>query len=335
MNATMRVGQALNRALHQRMAAEERLFLLGQDIADPYGGAFGITRGLSSRFPQRVISMPISEGAIVGAAGGLALAGNPVLVEIMFGDFITLCTDMLVNFVSKSVAMYGRRLPMPLLVRCPVGGNRGYGPTHSQSLGKILFGVPHLSLLELSPFHDPADLLDAIARTGEPAVLFEDKVLYTTPCYSGGVVDDVFRFTALDECWVQVTAEESPPQWVVVAPGGLVPRVLPALRAALLEDEVTAQLLVPARLFPVDLEPVMQVLRSADRILIVEDGVAGGGWASELAQLLYGRLWGQLRNPVTVLQPACTVLPAARHLEREVLVQDTTIYRALTGVHCG
>lgn len=335
MNATMRVGQALNRALHRRMAEEERLFLLGQDIADPYGGAFGITRGLSSRFPRRVISMPISEGAIVGAAGGLALAGNPVLVEIMFGDFITLCTDMLVNFVSKSVAMYGRRLPMPLLVRCPVGGNRGYGPTHSQSPGKILFGVPHLSLFELSPFHDPAVLLDAIARTGEPAVLFEDKVLYTTPYYSGGVVDDVFRFTALDECWVQVTAEESPPQWVVVAPGGLVPRVLPALRAALIEDEVTAQLLVPARLFPVNLEPVMQVLRSADRILIVEDGVAGGGWASELAQLLYERLWGQLRNPVTVLQPACTVIPAARHLEREVLVQDATIYRALTGVHCG
>ncbi len=331
----MRVGQALNRALHQRLAEDERLFLLGQDIADPYGGAFGITRGLSTRFPQRVISMPISEGAIVGAAGGLALAGNPVLVEIMFGDFVTLCTDLLVNFVSKSVAMYGRRLAMSLVVRCPVGGNRGYGPTHSQSPGKILFGVPHLTLLELSPFHDPVVLLGEVTQTGEPAVLFEDKVLYTTPTYRGGVVDDVFRFTALDRCWVQVTAEESPPEWVVVAPGGLVPRVLPALRTALVENEVTAQLLVPARLFPIDLEPVMHVLRPANRILIVEDGMAGGGWASELAQMLYERLWGQLRNPVTVLQPACTVIPAARHLEREVLVQDSTIYRALTGGNCG
>ena len=144
----------LNRGLHTVFANDPRVYLLGEDVLDPYGGAFKVTRGLSTRYPDRVLTTPISEGAIVGVGNGLALAGDRAIVEVMFGDFVTLAFDQIVNFAAKSVAMYGRRLPMHLVVRCPVGGNRGYGPTHSQCPQKHFVGVPDLALFEVSPFRE-------------------------------------------------------------------------------------------------------------------------------------------------------------------------------------
>ncbi len=107
--------------------------LLGEDVLDPYGGAFRATKGLSTRFPDQVLSTPISENGIVGVANGLALTGRRVLVEMMFGDFLLLAFDQIVNFAAKSVSMYGRRVPLRMVVRCPVGGGRGSDPVDSDS----------------------------------------------------------------------------------------------------------------------------------------------------------------------------------------------------------
>lgn len=334
MSAPVRVADTLNRALHSLFGAYDRLLLLGEDVADPYGGAFGVTRGLSTAYPARVLSTPISEGGIVGVAGGLALCGDRVVVEVMFGDFITLCFDPLVNFISKSVSMYGRDNPMRVVVRCPVGGNRGYGPTHSQSLQKHLLGVPHLRLYELSPLHDPRTVLAEALDSGEPAVFFEDKVLYTRPAWLDGTVDDLFGARPVDPSgtWVRVAVDDAgPPDRVLVAPGGLVPRAVGAMRRALLEEELVTELLVPSRLYPLDLDPVLPLLDGPRQVLVVEDSVAGGGWGSDLARTLYERLWGRLRAPIRLVQPECAVIPAAPHLERAVLVQESTIHASLTG----
>jgi pyruvate/2-oxoglutarate/acetoin dehydrogenase E1 component len=326
---TVRAANTLNQALHGLFAAHPNLVLLGEDIADPYGGAFGITRGLSSAYPGRVFSTPISEGGIVGAAGGLALCGDWVVVEVMFGDFITLCFDPLVNFISKSVSMYGKRNPMPVVIRCPVGGNRGYGPTHSQSLQKHFIGVPHLNLYEFSPFHDPRNVIEQMFSSGEPGIFFEDKVLYTQPTYRGGLVEDFFQVSARgDWAWIGL-AEEAAPDRVILAPGGLSPRVLKAMRDAMVDEELRSELLVPSKLFPLDLDPVLPLISRAERIVVAEDGVAGGGWASEVARTLYERLWGRLRNPIRLVRPPCAVIPAAPHLERQMLVQAATVHHAL------
>ena len=156
-----RIVENLNRTLHQLMEADERVFFLGEDVLDPYGGAFKVARGLSTRFPARVLTTPISELGIAGVANGLALAGQRPILEFMFGDFIFLAFDQIVNFAAKSVTMYGERMPFHLLVRCPVGGHRGYGATHSQSVQKHFIGVPNLELFEISPLHDNSKLLPA------------------------------------------------------------------------------------------------------------------------------------------------------------------------------
>jgi pyruvate dehydrogenase E1 component beta subunit len=321
----MRVAESLNRALHEVLADDSSVRVLGEDVLDPYGGAFKITKGLSSRFPGQVLATPISENGIVGVAGGLALAGGKAIVEIMFSDFVTLAFDQIVNFASKSVSMYGRPLRLPLIVRCPSGGGRGYGPTHSQSLQKHFIGVPGLAVYEVSPFDDHRELFGEMLARGEPCLLFEDKILYTRKVFEGGAADDLFRY---DVTRVYLDDPEQA-DCVIIAPGGMVHRALAAMRTLLLEREITCLLLVPRRLYPFDVTPLSPLLERAGAVVVTEESTTGGTWGAEVAQQVHSRLWGRLRRPVSLVHSAASVIPAAAHLERDVLVQDTAIVRAV------
>lgn len=332
-----RVGQNLNRALAVALGEDRRVTLMGQDVLDPYGGAFKISRGLSSRYPESVFGTPISESGMLGVAAGLALCGERPIVEMMFGDFLALGFDPIVNFATKSVTMYGRRIPMHLVVRCPVGGNRGYGPTHSQSLHKFLLGIPHLALFEVSQFHDNVRVLADLLDHGEPCVLFEDKSLYAQPMYAtgemtAGLVDDMFCFDFADpqRQFARVRTEDSDGTGtVIIAPGGTFGRALAAARDLLLEFELDCQVVVPSRLYPLDLGPLLAVLERAERICVVEEGTAGGTWGGDLAGQIHSRLWGKLRHRVVEVCSRASVIPAAAHLEREVLIQSDTIRDAI------
>jgi 2-oxoisovalerate dehydrogenase E1 component len=331
-----RVVEHLNRALHAVLEADPTVYVLGEDIADPYGGAFAVTRGLSDRFgTDRVRSTPISEGAIVGAGAGLALSGSKAVVEIMFGDFVTLEVDQLVNFAAKSVTMYGRRVPLPLVVRCPVGGRRGYGPTHSQSPQKLLAGVPDLALYELTPCHDAGELLFHALESGTPSVLFEDKILYTTRRWTDGTVDDVFRYriTAAPDAGPGIAVVEpaggAEPDAVLIVPGGLAHRAVEAARELLLEYEIWVRVLIPARLWPVPGEELAALCGGAPAVFVAEDCPPGASWATEVAHGLHTRLWRSLRGPVEVLCAADGVIPAAPQLEEDVFVSAGDIRRAV------
>src|SRR5919198_628809 len=129
-----RVVESLNAALHDLLERDADVHVFGQDLLDPYGGAFAVTKGLSTRFPDRVHPTPISETAIVGSATGFALEGGKAVAEIMFGDFVALAADQLANSAAKHHYISRGEAPMNLVVRVPMGGGRGYGPTHSQSL---------------------------------------------------------------------------------------------------------------------------------------------------------------------------------------------------------
>lgn len=333
-----RVGENLNAALHHVFATDPLVYLLGEDVLDPYGGAFKITKGLSTRYPDRVLTTPLSEGAIVGAAAGLALAGDKAIVEIMFSDFVALAFDQILNFASKSVSMYGTRRSMPLVIRCPTGGGRGYGPTHSQSLQKHFLGIPGLSVHELSPFRDSRDVLMELLGAGEPGILFEDKVLYTHRVYRDGEVDELFAFDFADSAGTIARIHldgQSTSDCVLIVPGGLTERALAAARALVVEEEIVCQILVPSRLYPFDIEPILPILRDTTLVCVAEDSSAGGTWGAELAQTVHTRLWGQLRLPVQLVHAGDSVVPTATHLERAVLVQSTTIHRAVREVLAG
>ncbi len=145
-----RYGEAIHAVLRQYLEVNPFAIVIGEDIASPYGGAFKITRDLGENFPDRVLNTPISEAAIIGLGAGMAIGGLLPLVEIMFGDFLTLAFDQLQQHAAKFHSLSGGRLRVPLRIRTPMGGRRGYGPTYSQSLEKHFLGIPGLTVAALN-----------------------------------------------------------------------------------------------------------------------------------------------------------------------------------------
>ncbi|MRR32938.1 alpha-ketoacid dehydrogenase subunit beta, partial [bacterium] len=180
------VLEALNDALLNALRADPRVVLLGEDILDPYGGAFKVTRGCSTAYPDRVIPAPISEAGLAGVVTGMALRGLRPVLEIMFGDFTTLMADQFINHMSKFRWMYNESVDLPLVIRTPMGGRRGYGPTHSQSLEKLYLGVPGLTVVAPASIailptggDGPGKLLErTILETDSPVLFIENKLQY-------------------------------------------------------------------------------------------------------------------------------------------------------------
>ncbi len=176
-----RCVQVLNEALHELFASRDDVSLLGEDVLDPYGGAFKVTQGLSDAYPDRVLTTPISEASLFGVAAGMALRGQRPILEIMFGDFVALGFDQIVNGIAKFREMYDGQVTVPLVVRTPMGGRRGYGPTHSQSLEKLLLGVPNIVVVAASECHDLRALLVAAVEDDRPVFFVENKLMYGRP----------------------------------------------------------------------------------------------------------------------------------------------------------
>ncbi len=327
-----RVLDHLNRALHGAFAADERVLMLGEDLLDPYGGAFKVARGLSTAFPDRVLTTPISELGITGVANGLALAGRRPILEFMFGDFIYLAFDQIVNFAAKSVSMYGERVPHHLLVRCPVGGHRGYGATHSQSVQKHLLGVPDLELFELSPLHDTARLLPWLLERGNPCVLFESKTLYAQEQHGEGPLDDLFGVDFVDDgLTARVAIDPAGAQAVLLATGGMAPAAIAAARRLFLEHEIEAHVLVPFQLYPLRVAPIAAALPAGAPLFVVEESGAGGTWGAEVLAAL-AREAPERAGAVQLVHSADAIIPSARHLESALLVQPDTIVRRVVEV---
>lgn len=322
-----RVVDNINRALHTLMRSDPRYVLIGEDLLDPYGGAFKVARGLSSAYPDRVVSTPISELGIAGMGNGIAMAGQRPIVEFMFGDFIFLAFDQIINVAAKTVTMYGEHRPHSILFRCPVGGHRGYGATHSQSVQKHFIGVPNLDLYEVSPLHDCSALLPAVFETGNPAILFESKVMYPQPMLPAGKLDELFTIDFLDP-WTARVSIEAAPEIVVIAPGGMFNMCWKAARTLFLEHEIEVTIIVPFRLYPFDPAVIGDLVSGAEAIFTVEEGSAGGTWGSEVASAL-SRQYPDARRAIAI-HSADAIIPSALHLESLTLLTPETIVQQIT-----
>lgn len=323
-----RVLDNLNRALHQAMAADERVMLIGEDLLDPYGGAFKVARGLSSAFPDRVITTPLSELGFTGVANGLALAGQRPIVEFMFGDFIFLAFDQIVNVAAKTVNMYGRTRPHHLLIRCPVGGHRGYGATHSQTVVKHFIGIPDLDLFELSPLHDHTSLVPWLLGRGKPSILFESKILYARERISGREVDDLYSIRFHGHGLTAEVFIGDTPQLLIITGGGLFDACLKAGHRLFFEHEIEATILVPFQLYPFRAAELANLLRMDTTVFVVEESTSGGTWGAEVAAVIASEFPAR-RSPVRLVHSADSIIPSARHLEQEVLVSPESIVQSI------
>ena len=325
------VLDSLNNGLQRAFAADERVYLLGEDVLDPYGGAFKVTRGLSDAFPGRVLATPISEAGITGVAAGMALRGLRPVVEVMFGDFVTLIADQVINHIAKFRWMYNDQVRLPLVIRTPMGGRRGYGPTHSQTLEKLYLGVPGLRVLAPCALGDPGKLLESAILTGEDPTLFvENKLLYLLPVQAGALLGELEMHLIPTSgrnpapAYTLALRDAPPPVLTLAAYGYMAELARQALLRLAYEYEVFAELVIPTQLAPFDLEPVLVSVRRTGRLLTVEEGTLAMGWGAEILalaaesqgpRLQLGRRIGAWETPIPGSGPLeAQALPGVEHI---------------------
>jgi 2-oxoisovalerate dehydrogenase E1 component len=316
---------ALQEALRRLMSDHPTMLVAGEDVRDPYGGAFKATAGLSTRFPDRVRNTPISEAAIVGLGSGLALRGQPALVEIMFGDFVLLTMDQLVNQAAKLLpGLVGGRL----VVRTPMGGHRGYGPTHSQTLDRHLVGVPGLRVVAVNSLVDPYVVYSALlSGDGDPTVVLENKLLYGRRLGAG--VPEGFEVLMTPDPLPVVRVDPGvTPDVSLVGYGGMVDDLLAAADELFAAHDIVAQVVCPTQIYPFDVRPLLPVLDSAPAVVVAEEGQGFAGFGAEvLAQLAEHapHLVARARR----VSAAAVPIPASRPLEKAALPGTDTVVRAV------
>jgi pyruvate/2-oxoglutarate/acetoin dehydrogenase E1 component len=282
------VLERLNFALQHVMETDQRVYLLGEDILDPYGGAFKVTRGLSSRFPERVLTTPISESAIVGICNGMAMRGLRPVAEIMFGDFVTLIADQIINHAAKFRWMFNDQVRVPVVVRAPMGGRRGYGPTHSQSLEKLFLGVPGLRVIAPNALADPAELLEsAILQDDDPVLFIEHKLLYTCPMLEAGKGDladlQIEKIGSQNPAYVLRFTAAAQSDLTIATYGYSFELARAAALKLAYEYEIFAEIVLFSQLSPFELSPLFDSVRRTKRLLTVEEGTLTLGWGAEVA----------------------------------------------------
>jgi len=319
--------ERLNSALHHAMETDERVYLLGEDLLDPYGGAFKVTRGLSTKFPERVLTTPISEAAIVGICNGLALRGLRPVAEIMFGDFVTLIADQLINHAAKFRWMYNEQVRVPLVVRAPMGGRRGYGPTHSQSLEKLFLGVPGLRVVAPNSLGDPAELLESAIRQDEGPILFvEHKILYTRPMLEDtDLVDwEISKFGDPYPTFTLRIPKIDSPKITIATYGYNFELARAAAHELMYEYEIFTEIVLFSQLSPFELAPLFDSLRRTKRLLTVEEGTLALGWGAEVAASAAENVSGlQIRRAAALNLPIAN----SKTLEDEILPSQKKIVK--------
>jgi pyruvate/2-oxoglutarate/acetoin dehydrogenase E1 component len=294
---------AIRDALDEELAHDERVILFGEDIAVA-GGVFATTPGLYEKYgEERVFDTPISELALAGAAFGSAVTGLRPVVEIMFGDFLTLAMDSLVNQSTKYWFLTQEQVSVPLVFRSVVGAGGRFGAIHSQMPASWFMGVPGLKIVGPSNPADAKALLKAAIRDDNPVLFFEHKRLYTL---EGEVNGEVGR---LGEAAV---VREGGDVTIVAA----MKSVHDSLEAAeaLGGDGISAEVIDLRTLRPFDVETVLASVRKTGRIAVVEEGPLTGGWAGEVLATVTERALGYLDDAWRIATPN-TPIPYSPPLE--------------------
>ncbi len=334
----MRYVESLNKSLYRVMSEDERVYILGEDILDPYGGAFKVTKGLSVEFPDRVITTPISEAAITGFAIGMALRGFLPVVEIMFGDFITLCTDQIVNNATKFPWMYNHNVQVPIVIRTPMGGRRGYGPTHSQTLETLFLNIPGFKIVAPAHVHNAGDLLyTCILHEKEPVLFIENKLLYGEQLKLPGInnkIDDFFVYSLrnhneLYESISMKLVKDEQPDITLVTYGGMTLLALEAALNVFMEKEILIEVIIPSLVKPLPLQDIIPSVEKSKRLIILEESIVTAGWGTVFARHIYDRFFGILRRPVELIGAKDMPIPASKSLENQVLPQIEDIERVI------
>ncbi len=322
-----RIVKIINQSLQNNFENNSKIIMIGEDIKSPYGGAFKVSKNLSFNYPERILNTPISEQSIIGIGTGLALNGYIPIVEIMFGDFMSLCFDQLINHACKFQYMYNDQVRVPLVIRTPMGGYRGYGPTHSQSLEKYFLGMPNLKILALNIRVSPEEMFNTLFENiSSPTLIIENKVLYTKFLH----IDSITGFNILfsNELYptVKISPSDKDPEVTIFCYGGMLELIEKVIEEIFYEEEIICEVICPTQIQPLNIEPLSGSVRKTHKLLTVEEGSNIAALGSEAISKL-------LENNVKIekiKRIGCnSFIPTSRRLEDDILPNKNKIISAL------
>jgi pyruvate/2-oxoglutarate/acetoin dehydrogenase E1 component len=312
-------SHAIREALEEEMARDQRVILIGEDIAE-YGGAFKVTADIAQRFgKERVRNTPISENGFIGVAVGAAMTGLRPVAEIMFMDFLALAMDQLCNHAAKFRYQYGEQCTIPLVLRTPAGAGRSYGPTHSQSLERWLVATPGLLVAAPSTAADAKGMLKSAIRCDDPVVFIESKLLYG----QRGEVPEGEHLVPLGEAALRREGEHV----TLVAYSRMVHEALKAAEA-LAKHDVSAEVIDLRTIAPLDMATVTASVQRTGRAVVVEEGQLTGGVAAEVAARITEQCFDSLQAAPRRVAALDVPVPASRVLEQAATPDWQDIARA-------
>jgi len=314
-------AQAIREALDEELARDEKIVLFGEDIG-AWGGVFRTTEGLYEKYgPERVIDTPLSEEGYVGMAVGIAMTGMHPVPEIMFGDFITLAMDQIVNQAAKMRYMTGGQVAVPITIRATMGGGRSSGAQHSQSWHAWFAHVPGLKVVVPSTPYDAKGLLKTALREPNPVLFFEDKVMYHK--IKGPVPEEEYLipFGVAD-----IKREGS--DVTIIALSRMVHTALAAAEQ-LAQEGISAEVIDPRTLTPLDEETLIQSVCKTGGAVIVDEGYQRFGVTAELAAVIAKGAFDYLDAPIERVAAMDVPIPFSPPLEFATIPDEARIIQAV------
>ena len=315
----MSYAEAIREGMSIRMREDPNVLLFGEDVG-AFGGCFGVTAGMFDEFgDKRVRDTPISEGAIIGAAVGSAATGLRPIAELMFCDFLTVGMDQLVNQAAKMRYMFGGKISMPMVVRLPGGAGVSAAAQHSQSLEAWVTHVPGLKVVYPSTTQDALGLMLSSIDDENPVMFVEHKAMYTM---KGDV--DSFEPIPLGKGDIKRSGEDV----TIIATGKMVHEALAAAKI-LEEDGISAEVLDPRTLYPLDKKLIAQSLGKTHKAVIVTEENRRGGYGGEISAIIAEEMFDLLDCPIVRIGALDTPVPFAPVLEQAYLPNAQDIVKAV------
>jgi pyruvate dehydrogenase E1 component beta subunit len=315
--------EAVRQAIRAALLADERVFLMGEDVGR-YGGCYAVSKGLLAEFgPGRIRDTPLSESAFVGAGIGAALGGMRPIVEIMTVNFSLLALDQILNNAATLLHMSGGRFHVPLVIRMVTGAGRQLAAQHSHSLEGWYAHIPGLRILAPATVEDARGMLATALADPDPVLIFEHASLYAL---EGGLAPDAGA-VPIDRAVVRRRGSDV----TLVTYGGSLPKALAAAEQ-LAVPGISAEVVDLRTLRPLDAATVVESVRRTHRAVIVDEGWRSGSLSAEISARLMEEAFYDLDAPVARVCSAEVPMPYPRHLEQAALPQAATIERVARGL---
>lgn len=311
-------ANAIAEALKEEMKRDENVIVLGEDVG-AYGGNFKTTAGLWSEFGDtRVIDTPISEAGFTGAGLGLAITGMKPVVELMFGDFVAVAMDQLINQIAKMRYMSGGKIKVPIVIRTNIGAGRSSAAQHSQSLHAFFMHIPGFKIAIPSNPYDAKGLLKTAIRDESPVMFFEHKMLYNQK----GFVPDEEYTIPFGEAIVRKEGKDI----TILATSLMVHKALEAANI-LSKENIDVEIIDPRTLIPLDEEKILSSVKKTKHLLIVDEGYERCGITSEIAFLVMNKVFDYLDAPIERVCNMNVPIPFSKPLEEFVIPNTERIIK--------